>query len=546
MSSTHSIIGQAIFGKPGQKVMAAETEPGHAVVGIGNDAAALRKDAHLDALRVSLRAKSRFDFTLRLGMQYQLDTGRPGGALAGMVIGRGANASETETRSPDAPGCCSSTCVRISGSSGRFMFHDNPRPRALSRLHDLGKVLVLSFARQDFVANDERAEHWVTPRKPRAASVRAAGNPRQASHFAGALTRPMARVRIVCIRTKYPENVSMSTEQFIRTLRSLAECYQAFEAYSALHVRKLGLTSAQFDIIATLGNTPGMTCKELAEKTLITKGTLTGVLDRLEARRLIRRSASDADRRQIFVALTPQGIRTFEHAFPAHIGHLKQAFTALSASELDQTAELLHKLRDALRDARGRRPMAPDLTAARRRYSAVAIALHWLIAAAILCTFVLAQYMTELEISPTKLKLYAYHKWIGVTIFMLVLVRLGWRLSHRPPPPPVTMPAWQHSAANITHFFLYALTLLIPLSGWLMSSALGFQVVYLGVLPIPDLLGKNKEMADQLMQLHEALNWLMVLLIALHVAAALKHHLVDRDDVLRRMLPFIKQRSASK
>ena len=101
----------------------------------------------------------------------------------------------------------------------------------------------------------------------------------------------------------------MPKEQFVRTLRSLAECYQAFEAYSGAHVRKLGLTSAQFDIVATLGNTPGMTCKELGEKTLITKGTLTGVLDRMEMRGLIRRSPSDADRRQVFVALTPQGNR---------------------------------------------------------------------------------------------------------------------------------------------------------------------------------------------------------------------------------------------
>jgi len=150
----------------------------------------------------------------------------------------------------------------------------------------------------------------------------------------------------------------MPKEQFIRTLRSLAECYQAFEAYSAAHVRTLGLTGAQFDIVATLGNTPGMTCKELGEKTLITKGTLTGVLDRLEARGLIRRAASDADRRQVFVMLTPQGVRNFERAFPAHIGHLKSAFTVLSPRELDQTAELLHKLRDALRDAHAGRKAA--------------------------------------------------------------------------------------------------------------------------------------------------------------------------------------------
>lgn len=186
------------------------------------------------------------------------------------------------------------------------------------------------------------------------------------------------------------------------------------------------------------------------------------------------------------------------------------------------------------------------MTAARSRYTGVAIALHWLIALAILCTFLLAQTMTDLQLSPLKLKLYAYHKWIGVTIFLLVLARLAWRLAHRPPPPPASMPAWQRSAANISHFFLYVLTLSIPLSGWLMSSASGFQVVYLGAIPIPDLIGKDKAVAGQLMQLHEALNWLMVLVVALHVAAALKHHMIDRDDVLHRMLPFIKQRSVAK
>ncbi|MEO8166543.1 MAG: cytochrome b/b6 domain-containing protein, partial [Betaproteobacteria bacterium] len=109
--------------------------------------------------------------------------------------------------------------------------------------------------------------------------------------------------------------------------------------------------------------------------------------------------------------------------------------------------------------------MAHEANSPLRRYSAVAIVLHWLIAAVILCTFLLGQYMTELDISPTKLKLYSYHKWIGVTIFMLVIIRLGWRLTHSPPAPPITMPAWQHSAANISHFFLYALTLVIPISG---------------------------------------------------------------------------------
>jgi len=143
----------------------------------------------------------------------------------------------------------------------------------------------------------------------------------------------------------------MPGENFFRTLRSLAECYQAFETYSGSHVRSLGVTPAQFDILATLGNTPGMTCRELGEKTLITKGTLTGVLDRMEARGLIRRGASDADRRQVFVSLTAAGSRMFGRIFPVHAAHVKKVFTVLSAEELDQARDLLQRLRDALRDA---------------------------------------------------------------------------------------------------------------------------------------------------------------------------------------------------
>jgi MarR family 2-MHQ and catechol resistance regulon transcriptional repressor len=101
-------------------------------------------------------------------------------------------------------------------------------------------------------------------------------------------------------------------EPFLPMLRELARCYQAFEAYSGAHVRGLGLTPAQFDIVATLGNTPGMSFKELGEKTLITKGTLTGVVDRLEAQRLVRRSASAEDGRSMIVSLTPAGARLFD------------------------------------------------------------------------------------------------------------------------------------------------------------------------------------------------------------------------------------------
>jgi cytochrome b561 len=172
------------------------------------------------------------------------------------------------------------------------------------------------------------------------------------------------------------------------------------------------------------------------------------------------------------------------------------------------------------------------------RYTRVAIALHWLIAAAILSNLALGSVMTDLPLSPQKLRIYAYHKWTGISVALLVLARIAWRLGHRPPPLPPSMPRWERSAAQVSHFALYALTLAVPLSGWLFSSAKGFQTVYLGLVPIPDLLAQDATLADALLLWHRGLNYLMVALLGLHVAAALKHHFRDRDDVLVRMLPF--------
>lgn len=176
------------------------------------------------------------------------------------------------------------------------------------------------------------------------------------------------------------------------------------------------------------------------------------------------------------------------------------------------------------------------------RYTRIAMALHWLIAAAIFANFAFGTWMVELDLSPQKLRFYSYHKWLGVSIFVLVLARLAWRLGHRPPALPTHMPAWERIAATISHTLLYTLTLAVPLSGWLFSSAKGFQTVYFAVIPIPDLIAKNPPLADVLKQWHESLNYVMAVLVALHVAAALKHHFKDRDDVLVRMLPFARSR----
>lgn len=147
----------------------------------------------------------------------------------------------------------------------------------------------------------------------------------------------------------------MSREPFLPMLRELARCYQAFEAYSSTHVRSLGLTPSQFDIVATLGNTPGMSFKELGEKTLITKGTLTGVVDRLEAQKLVRRSASPEDGRSMIVSLTPAGERLFERVFTAHLAHMRLALGGLDAKRLAQIESALRGLRETFDAACGRK-----------------------------------------------------------------------------------------------------------------------------------------------------------------------------------------------
>lgn len=179
------------------------------------------------------------------------------------------------------------------------------------------------------------------------------------------------------------------------------------------------------------------------------------------------------------------------------------------------------------------------------RYTSTAIWLHWLIALLILGTAALGLYMVDLKLSPWKLKLYSWHKWIGVTIWLLVLVRIVWRATHRPPDPPA-MPTWQRAAAAVSHMLLYVLMVVIPLTGWLFSSASGFPVVYLGVIQLPDLVAKDKEFAELFQSWHACLNFTLLAVVAMHALAALKHHLFDRDTVLHRMLPVIPQPTSGK
>ncbi len=145
----------------------------------------------------------------------------------------------------------------------------------------------------------------------------------------------------------------MTPPIFLPLLRELSRTYQAFAVYSSAHVRSLGLTPAQFDIVATLGNTPGMTSRELGEKTLITKGTLTGVVDRLVDKKLVRRSALPSDGRCQIVQLTAQGEKLFSSVFPAHLAHMERAFAKFSQKELNGMAESLQRLREAFSSVHG-------------------------------------------------------------------------------------------------------------------------------------------------------------------------------------------------
>ena len=170
-------------------------------------------------------------------------------------------------------------------------------------------------------------------------------------------------------------------------------------------------------------------------------------------------------------------------------------------------------------------------------YTATAKGLHWLMALLILGLLALGFYMSDLPLSPEKLQYYSWHKWAGVTVFALVWLRLLWRVTHRPPAYPLRMSGLQQALAHTGHLVLYVLMIVIPLSGWFMSSAKGVQTVWFGVLPLPDLIGRDKELGKQLAELHSALNIGLLLLIGGHAAAALFHHLVHKDDILRRMLP---------
>jgi cytochrome b561 len=172
------------------------------------------------------------------------------------------------------------------------------------------------------------------------------------------------------------------------------------------------------------------------------------------------------------------------------------------------------------------------------RYTNIAMLMHWLVALLIIAAFSLGVTMVDIPgLSPTKLKYFSWHKWLGITVLGLACLRLVWRLTHATPPYPRTMPGWQRTAAHAMHGLLYALIFAVPLSGYFYSLAAGVPVVYLGVLPLPVLIDPNPELKSALKQVHYALNMTLLSGFVLHVLAAFKHQLIDRDGLFKRMLP---------
>lgn len=173
-----------------------------------------------------------------------------------------------------------------------------------------------------------------------------------------------------------------------------------------------------------------------------------------------------------------------------------------------------------------------------RQWGVVTKTLHWVIVVLIIVQYTLAEVADDLPLGLQKFTTLARHKSIGLTIFGLAVIRLLWRWTQATPLLPDTLKPWEKALATSTHFALYLLLFVMPITGWLMSSAANFPVSWFGVFTLPDLVAPNRDLQDLLHEVHENLFRVLVALAVLHAAAALKHHFWLKDDVLKRMLPF--------
>lgn len=181
-----------------------------------------------------------------------------------------------------------------------------------------------------------------------------------------------------------------------------------------------------------------------------------------------------------------------------------------------------------------------------RRFGALAQLFHWVTVALVVAIIVIGAYMTDLELSPEKLRVYNLHKSLGVTVLALTLLRLIWRWLSPPPPLPQSLAGWERRAARASHLGLYLLLLVQPSIGIVHAWAANFPVVLYGTVALPSLTGPDPALKDRLEALHHFLGWALCGLFLLHAAAALRHHVLLKDDVLRRMLPWSRAADEAK
>jgi len=181
-----------------------------------------------------------------------------------------------------------------------------------------------------------------------------------------------------------------------------------------------------------------------------------------------------------------------------------------------------------------------NTTASITGYTATAKLLHWLVASLVVVQFVLANLAERAEDADdlvSELALFANHRSVGITILALIIIRLLWRWRNPPPRLPDTVPGWQLKASRVSHYSLYAILLVMPISGWLMTSAADVSVSWFGLVDLPDFVSPDHERHEFFEGIHELLAKLLFVIASLHILAALKHGLFDKDGVLQRMLP---------
>jgi cytochrome b561 len=174
------------------------------------------------------------------------------------------------------------------------------------------------------------------------------------------------------------------------------------------------------------------------------------------------------------------------------------------------------------------------------RYGRPAQGFHWLTAAIVLGMIGVGLWMVGLPIGRQKLVVYGWHKWFGLLLLVITLARLVWRHFHAPPPLPAGITAWERRAAPIAHWALYGLLIAMPITGWLMTSAAGLPVIWFGLFEVPDLVDRDPALLEAFKSAHHWLSRALILLLLVHVAAVIRHDVLRRDGIIRRMWPFAR------